>query len=368
MVYILNDPHLYGGDSFGIIGLIDNYKSLIINDQYYGQGYVELKAPATPDNIQLLWPGRYIVREKDRDGSIYKRVMAIQDINITTDADEGNIIIATGVSLKSEILRRRIVNQRTFVSGNAKTCLGSVIRDNCINASDSNRNISNLYMEWGFDSTSSTMDTQLLGENIAEWMESITQTYGWGWDMYINSIEYRLKVYQGENRTTDQYENMPIVFSREYDNLYNSDYNRFTSNYTNVAYIFGEDTPDGLSRKNTIYNTDSSYNKGLRRYERFVDSSMTTAEGETTISDSQYYKNLRALAKQEMDAVKLYEFGATTAPDGIFVINKDYFLGDLVNIETEYGLKAKARIIEIIYSEDENGETVVPGFSEWEVA
>jgi hypothetical protein len=42
-------------------------------------------------------------------------------------------------------------------------------------------------------------------------------------------------------------------------------------------------------------------------------------------------------------------------------------LGDKVLIDTEKGITASAYIIEIIHSIDENGETVVPTFSEWEV-
>lgn len=51
----------------------------------------------------------------------------------------------------------------------------------------------------------------------------------------------------------------------------------------------------------------------------------------------------------------------------MYVLNRDYFLGDLVQIENEKGIKAAPRITEIIYAEDENGSSVVPTFSEWEV-
>ena len=53
--------------------------------------------------------------------------------------------------------------------------------------------------------------------------------------------------------------------------------------------------------------------------------------------------------------------------DGNYVLNKDYFLGDIVQVINEYGISATPRIIEIIESEDENGTSVVPTFSTWEV-
>lgn len=48
-------------------------------------------------------------------------------------------------------------------------------------------------------------------------------------------------------------------------------------------------------------------------------------------------------------------------------MNKDYFLGDIVQVINAYGIRAMPRIIEIIESEDENGASTVPTFSTWEV-
>ena len=44
-----------------------------------------------------------------------------------------------------------------------------------------------------------------------------------------------------------------------------------------------------------------------------------------------------------------------------------YNLGDIVQIENEYGIQATARILEIIDCEDESGYSTVPTFSTWEV-
>jgi hypothetical protein len=60
-------------------------------------------------------------------------------------------------------------------------------------------------------------------------------------------------------------------------------------------------------------------------------------------------------------------FQATINPNITYKLNQNYHLGDKVLIDTEKGITASAYIIEIIHSIDENGETVVPTFSEWEV-
>ena len=50
-----------------------------------------------------------------------------------------------------------------------------------------------------------------------------------------------------------------------------------------------------------------------------------------------------------------------------FIYRRDWDLGDLVSIENEYGMKANARVLEVIEADDENGYRVTPTFSDWEM-
>lgn len=71
---------------------------------------------------------------------------------------------------------------------------------------------------------------------------------------------------------------------------------------------------------------------------------------------------------------KLSEYGTTVTFDGTvepnttFVYKKDYFLGDKVSVENEFGITAKARIVEVIEVVDENGYSVEPKFEYVEVS
>lgn len=55
-------------------------------------------------------------------------------------------------------------------------------------------------------------------------------------------------------------------------------------------------------------------------------------------------------------------FNATVEPKVTFVYKQDYYLGDLVTIENEYGISVKARIVEIIEVFDDNGYSLEPKF------
>lgn len=65
---------------------------------------------------------------------------------------------------------------------------------------------------------------------------------------------------------------------------------------------------------------------------------------------------------------KLAEYGAVTSFDGsvepntTFVFNTDYFLGDLVTVQNEYGITVNARITEVVEVNDDNGYRVEPKF------
>lgn len=65
---------------------------------------------------------------------------------------------------------------------------------------------------------------------------------------------------------------------------------------------------------------------------------------------------------------KLAEFGAVTSFEGVvepnttFIYNKDYFLGDLVTVQNEFGITVQARITEVIEVNDDNGYSVEPKF------
>lgn len=65
---------------------------------------------------------------------------------------------------------------------------------------------------------------------------------------------------------------------------------------------------------------------------------------------------------------KLAEYGATTSFEGTiepgvtFQYKKDYFLGDLVTVQNNYGISVSARIVEVVEVEDDNGYRVEPKF------
>lgn len=341
--------------------IITTYESMIWNMQYFGQNDFELIMAATAENINLLKPGTYLVRDIDITENTYNNVMVVQNYKLDFDLEKGWLLTVTGKGLKNDLLKRRIVWTQTNLTGLAEVGIRQVITDNVISPTDSSRAIDNFVLDT-INNFTETIEMQLLGENIAEWLEEICTTYGYGWDVYIKDSQYVFKLYKGTDRSYDQTEVNPVVFSPEYDNLLTSSYSYNMTEYKNAALIAGEG--EGTSQRTATIGTAS----GLNRYEAYIDGGSVSSNGEIITLET-YIKMLQEYGQTQLDQTAFTEsFSGDIDPNGLFTINQDFFLGDIVQVDNEKGISAVPRIIEIIYAEDENGSSTVPTFSEWEVS
>ena len=81
------------------------------------------------------------------------------------------------------------------------------------------------------------------------------------------------------------------------------------------------------------------------------------------LTDAIYSDQLIARGEETIaNKGEIVSFASTIIPDVTFVYGEDYFLGDIVKIENEFGITANARIVEIVEIEDENGFTIDPKF------
>lgn len=352
-IYVLNGLS-------GAVDIISTYQSVIWNTQYFGQNDFELVVNASTKNVNVLKPGAYLVRDIDITSDSYNNVMVIQNYKLDFDSEKGWLLTLTGKGLKNDILKKRIVWNQTNLTGYAEVGIRQVITENIINPSDSDRAVSNFILD-DINNFEETIELQLFGENLADWMEEICTTYNYGWDVYIKNSKYVFKLYKGTDRTYNQSSVMPVVFSPEFDNLLSSSYSYNMDGYKNAALIGGEG--EGTDQRLASVGTST----GLDRYEAYINGSSVSSNGEIITAET-YIQMLEEYGQNQIDQTALTEsFSGEIEPDGLYKINQDYFLGDLVQIQNEKGIQATPRIIEIIYAIDENGMSVVPTFSKWEV-
>lgn len=351
--------------TFEPVAVIDSYVSVIWTTRYFTVGDFELYLQADARILDILQEGFYLVRESDMQAAgIMRNVMIIESREIVTDAENGDNLIITGRDLKS-ILKRRVISNQTVLQGFLMNCLKQIVTECIISPTIAARQISNFRFGSDTFTDSTKIKKQITGTNLEEAVSEICTAYGIGYDVYLQrengGVSFVMYFYKGVDRSAEQDTNPHVIVSEEFDNLLSSDYKQSKDNYANVAYVAGEG--EGNARKKVIVGNAS----GLDRYEVWVDArNASSNEGE--ISEAEYLSMLEADGIEALGDMNVTTMLSGEIINGVsFQINDDYFLGDIIQFENDYGISAATRVIEVIYNEDETGINMIPTFAEMEV-
>lgn len=341
--------------SLDVIAIVDVYESIIWTERYYEYGDFELYTAMTQDILNYIKTDNYI----QRVGS--DRVMIIEEIRIDTDSDTGNHITVTGRSLES-ILDRRVVWSQTTISGNLQNGLKKLINENIISPSKEERKISNFIFKDSTDSqiTGLTVEAQYTGDNLYDVISKVCEEKSIGFKVSLNeNKQFVFELYAGADRSYEQTNYPYVVFSPNFDNIINSNYLESKENLKNVALVGGEG--EGTARKYLAIGNTS----GLDRRELFVDARDISSEGEDgeTLTTEQYNELLKQRGNEYLaDYTDLVSFEGAVETNIMYKYGVDFFDGDIVQIANEYGHEAKVRILEVVISENEEGNSVYPTF------
>lgn len=339
-------------EDLSVISLLDTFESLIWTDRYCGAGDFEIFTPVTTDLLDKLTLNGYL----SSNDSEY--AMIIETIEIRADEEKGNMLLVNGRSLES-ILDRRIVWQQTILSGNLQNGILRLINENIISPTDSDRKIDNFIFEVSTDPniTSLIVDTQFTGTNLYEAIQKLCMINNIGFKITLNDEnQFVFRLYSGEDRSYEQFKNPYVIFSSNFDNINNSNYLESDRDLRTITLVAGEG--EGLERKTTTVGSG----KALDRREMFTDArDVSQTSDDKELTDSEY----RALLEQR-GAEKLGEFIFKKAFDGeadtssMYTYGRDFFMGDIVQMENEYGMAANARVTELIRTKSLQGVEVYP--------
>lgn len=357
-IYVLN--------GFQTVGVIDTYISCIWTTRYFSDGDFELALTPTAEILKTVTIGCYLVREQDvskeTGQTTLKKVVIVQNIEIKTDAENGNTLVLTGKSLSS-IVGQRIVASQTSLRGQLKEAIYTLLVSNLMLPTDTDRQISNFRYDWATapELLTTAVDTQVTGDNLGEWLATVGEKYGFGWDVYLSGGFYVFELYVGTDRSYGQSVNPYVVFSPDFQNLLNTDYQYLTENYKNVAVVAGEG--EGTARTKTTVGTAT----GLDRFEQWVDA-RDISSNDGGITETDYTALLTARGTDALtEHINNELFDGDVDVSIQYLPNKDYYLGDIVQLQNDYGISARTRILELIESEDASGKRVIPTFGSMEV-
>lgn len=371
------------------IGVLDEYKSLIWSKRYNELGDCEIYISANERSIGMLKKGYFITRTDD------DMICRIEKIEIDTDTEQGDFLIVTGYDCR-KILNQRVIWNQTNFNGTAENFIRKIVNENIVNPSLSRRKVTNFKLGEANGFTE-TLEIQSTYEYVFDKIKELCITYEYGSSIIFDGTDFIFNIYKGVDRSIDQIENEVVIFSPEFENLISSKYQSDSSNIKTAALVAGQG--EGLNRVQEEVDGGTDVN----RFEMFVDANDVSAEipyedliikypnGRSVVeNDIVYYvvgstkiailnhvstptsgtllaapyqvllhqKGVEALATVQ----EIVSFDGSVEPNYSYKYGEDYFLGDIVTVMNEYGIKANARIIEVIESDDENGYSIIPTF------
>jgi hypothetical protein len=345
--------------NFISIDVVDIFDSLIWTERYFKCGDFEVYTSVDETVLSILKEDYYLWMK----GS--ETVMIIEGIEIDTDTENGNHFTASGRSLES-ILERRIIWGQTILTGNFQNGIQQLLNENIINPVIPERKIDNFIFEASTNPiiTALTIETQFTGDNLYDSIQKLCEVNSIGFKVSLtDDNKFKFKLYSGADRSYNQLSTPYVVFSPKFENLINSNYVESKKTFKSVTLVAGEG--EGAERRTLAVEIASGGGSGLARREIFTDAKdvSSTVDG-GNLTDEEYDAQLAQRGVESLsDNDAIYSFEGQIEPTRMFKYGEDFFMGDILEIANEYGMEAKARVIELVRSQNLEEETVYPTFA-----
>lgn len=267
------------------VSIVDTYESFIWTDRYYAYGDFELYEAMREGLLDYIKQDYYLQSKES------EHVMIVEKIQITSDTEDGNHVTVTGRSLES-ILDRRIVWGQKLLSGNLQNGIKTLLNENVISPSDSNRKIPNFIFKESTDPaiTKLKLEAQYTGDNLYDVIQKICEEQGIGFKITLNDEkQFVFELYAGSDRSYDQTENPYVIFSPKFENIINSNYIESKASLKTVTLVGGEG--EGADRRYTTVGGGS----GLNRRELFTDARDISSNvgSDDALTDAEYMAQLQ---------------------------------------------------------------------------
>ena len=345
-------------NTFQALKIVDSFESLIWTDRYFKYGDFEVYLSVNDYFLSLLQPDRYLWLNDS------EHVMIIEKIEIDTDVEKGNHLTVSGRSLES-ILERRIIWGQKVLTGNLQNAIHELLNENIISPTIASRQIPNFIFETSTDPaiTGLTLETQFLGEDLYTAIQGLCEANKIGFKITLTDDNHlKFKLYSGADRSYDQLANPYVVFSPKFENVINSNYIQTKNSLKTATLVGGEG--QGSDRKLVAVELAGSAT-GLDRREIFTDaSSVSSKTNSGTLSPEDYNAQLAQKGNENLSQnIEVSSFEGEVDLSKMYNYGVDFFMGDILQIANEYGMEAKARVIELIHSQSLDSTDIYPTFT-----
>lgn len=418
--------------------ICEDYKSIIWTERFHGFGDFKLTVPGTLENLQIYQLDYYLYTKGTN------KLMIIEQIELNTEYSKQSLLTVSGRSLES-ILDRRVMHpypiwegtilcKEERTRGKVKDVIkhysnllfkqrdsldtsherhvkgfgwysvdelpGGIRRGRPVSSMDIGdirvstegvvRDMSIRNPNWGryMDYTKDPYSMEGSWYKLVQELTDLTMS-GWAIEYDGEDPYYWYGyTYNGVNRTFNQGERPPVVFSPKYDNLSKATY--FKSKVGTRTKIFSGavkfEIPTQLALDGEYLGASASNNAmqnnsvtvgtpGLGLREGYFKSpsvehtngmmqDTTGAKGVLPNDPKSIHRQIHEQCNTELwRHMPIEMFSGEAAQQSMYTYNEDFFLGDFVQIQNEFGQQDIARVTEYVRtSSDSEGDVFYPTF------
>lgn len=348
-VYILDDL-------LRRIDVIDLYESFIWTERWRDIGDFELVVHSTNENRRRLLPGTQLVQTNS------DRVMTVETVEIKVDDNGSSMLTVKGPSLEQVIDDRTAsdgVSKEWTVTGTPGDIARQIFQYICVDGMLNTSDIIPFIQPGTFYPPSTIAEpTPVFAaaipiSSVYEAIKELCDIYDLGFRLIRERDKSKLyfDIYTGNDRTTYQTVNEPVLFSPNLDNLANVNELTSISQSKNIAYVIG------LNDSVIVYGNDASpLTTGFDRKIIYVDATDVDEPAGPALTTILLNKGLDALAKTR----PLSAFDGEINQFGKYKYGVHYLLGDLVEMRNTDGATNHMRVTEQIFVSDSEGDRSYP--------
>ena len=354
------------------IDIVDEFISMIWTERYSEKGDFELVTLSNSANRKrFVFDTMLSINES-------KKVMRIETIEEVVDSEKGWTLKITGHDLVS-ITEQRLAIDLDVVDGTINPSwnlsgwipgdlmelmffnicfVGDVSPDDIIPFI---QDTGTLYPTDTIPEPSAPIEWSQKPASLYSAIKDVGDAYDLGFRLYKDPSASKLyfESYAGSDRTSAQTILPPVIFSSDMANLQNTtEYNDNTKQYNVIVVIyFHKDAFDNdVTTSETVSDPDlvDSTNGFDRKVKTISISSIPE-----TVSDIPAY--LQQLGQEELAKSRpIGIFDGEIDKNSDFVYERDYYLGDLVEVRGNNGTVGYMRVVEQIFKEDASGFSSFP--------
>jgi hypothetical protein len=332
--------------------VIDLYESLIWTERFNAAGDFAMTIRSTLENRAVLRPGVRLAMQASW------RIMTIETVEVSTDTRGQRILRVSGFSLESILMDRIAMPSLTSATWPiedepadiARKIFDDICRTGVISLDDKIPFLmpGTLLPLGNIPEPLDPIKVDFPPKTVYDAIKAICDVYTLGFRLIRNydTSELYFEIYSGYDRTSGQATQAPVIFSPDLDNLENTKELSSIESSKNVAYVV---SPAGSLVVFPVGVPPDT--EGFDRRVLFVDANDITTESVTDVTVA-----LEQRGKEELANYRAFQaFDGEISQSGPYLYQRDYTLGDLVEMRNVDGVINQMRVTEQIFVSDAEG-------------